>query len=408
VNQFLEAAGIALSAIWSNKLRSFLTVLGNIVAVTSIIAVVSLVQGMNATVTEAIVSDVGVDNFTIQRIGPGVRSEADEERVRNNPRITLADAAAIRRFSESSRAIAAQAGNGARVTFGTTTLERVGVTGVSRDYIHFAAFNVDQGRMISPVEVDRERPLTILGAQTAERLFGQLDPIDKLIKIGGLSFRVVGVSVKKGAIFGNSQDEFAVIPLGVFMKMFGSRTNLELLVKPRSPELLKTAMDEATVALRIERRLRPSEPDDFGMFTSDTLLNIYKTVTSGIFAVLIGVVALSLVVGGIVIMNIMLMVVSERTREIGLRKALGARRRDIMWQILTESVTLSTFGGIVGTALGFGLALIISALSPLPAAVQFWSVVMGLTITAIVGLFFGLYPAMRAARLDPIEALRRE
>src|SRR5687768_4206281 len=156
MNQFLEAAGIALSAIWSNKLRSSLTVLGNIVAVTSIIAVVSLVQGMNATVTEAIVSDVGVDNFTIQRIGPGVRSEADEERVRNNPRITLADAAAIRRFSESSRAIAAQAGNGARVTFGTTTLERVGVTGVSRDYIHFAAFNVDQGRMISPVEVDRE------------------------------------------------------------------------------------------------------------------------------------------------------------------------------------------------------------------------------------------------------------
>jgi putative ABC transport system permease protein len=408
VNQFLEAAGIALSAIWSNKLRSFLTVLGNIVAVTSIIAVVSLVQGMNATVTEAIVSDVGVDNFTIQRIGPGVRSEADEERVRNNPRITLADAAAIRRFSESSRAIAAQAGNGARITFATTTLDRVGVTGVSRDYIHFATFNVDQGRMISPVEVDRDRPLTILGAQTAERLFGQLDPLDKMIKIGGLSFRVVGVSVKKGAVFGNSQDEFAVIPLGIFLKMFGSRTNLELLVKPRSPELLKTAMDEATIALRIERRLRPSEPDNFGMFTSDTLLNIYHTVTSGIFAVLIGVVALSLVVGGIVIMNIMLMVVSERTREIGLRKALGARRRDIMWQILTESVTLSTFGGVVGTALGFGLALIISALSPLPAVVQFWSVMMGLTITAIVGLFFGLYPAMRAARLDPIEALRRE
>ena len=408
MNQFLEAAGIALSAIWANKLRSFLTVLGNIVAVTSIIAVVSLVQGMNAKVTEAIVSDVGVDNFTIQRIGPGVRSEADEERVRNNPRITLADAAAIRRFSESTRAIAAQAGNGARITFATTTLERVGVTGVSRDYIHFATYNVDQGRMITPVEIERERPLTILGAQTAERLFGQLDPIDKMIKIGALNFRVVGVSVKKGAVFGNSQDEFAVIPLGLFQKMFGTRTNLELMVKPRSPELLKTAMDEATVALRIERRLRPSEPDNFGMFTSDTLLNIYHTVTSGIFAVLIGVVALSLVVGGIVIMNIMLMVVSERTREIGLRKALGARRRDIMWQILTESVTLSTFGGVVGTTLGFLLALLISALSPLPASVQFWSVMMGLTITAVVGLFFGLYPAMRAASLDPIEALRRE
>jgi len=407
VNQFLEAAGIALSAIWSNKLRSFLTVLGNIVAVTSIIAVVSLIQGMNQYVTDAIVTDVGADNFTVQRM-PVVRTEADEERVRNNPRVTLKDADAIRKYADSVRAIAAQAGNGARVTFGVTTLDRVGITGVSRDYIHFATFNVDQGRMISPIEVERERPLTILGAQTAERLFGQLDPIDKMIKIGGLNFRVVGVSVKKGAIFGSSQDEFAVIPLGVFQKMFGSRTNLELMVKPRSPEVLKAAMDEATVAMRIERRLRPSEPDNFGMFTSDTILNLYYTITSGIFAVLIGVVALSLVVGGIVIMNIMLMVVSERTREIGLRKALGARRRDIMWQILTESVTLSTFGGLVGTTLGFGLALIISALSPLPAAVQFWSVIMGLGITAIVGLFFGMYPAMRAARLDPIEALRRE
>ena len=168
------------------------------------------------------------------------------------------------------------------------------------------------------------------------------------------------------------------------------------------------AMDDATVALRIERRLRPAERDNFGMFTSDTLLGIYETATRGIFAVLIGVVALSLVVGGIVIMNIMLMVVSERTREIGLRKALGARRRDIIWQILTESVVLSTFGGMVGTTLGFILALVISKLSPLPASVQLWSVAMGLGITAIVGLFFGMYPAMRAASLDPIEALRRE
>jgi putative ABC transport system permease protein len=183
---------------------------------------------------------------------------------------------------------------------------------------------------------------------------------------------------------------------------------LQLLVKPRTPEVIRTAMDEATVALRIERRLRPSEPDNFGMFTSDSLLAVYHTATNGIFAVLVGVVAMSLVVGGIVIMNIMLMVVSERTREIGLRKALGARRRDIIWQILTESITLSTFGGVVGIVLGFVLAIIISKVSPLPASVQVWSVAIGLGITAAVGLFFGLYPAMRAARLDPIEALRKE
>ena len=408
MGQFWESAAIALQSIWANKLRSFLTVLGNIVAVTSIIAVVSLIQGMNAKVTEAIVTDVGADNFTIQRFPP-IRTEADEERTRNNPLITMRDASAIRRYADDTvGAISAESGTRARMSYGATTLENVRLTGVSRDYLHFAMYNVEFGRMISPTEIDRERPMTILGAGTAEKLFGTLDPIDKIIRIGRFNFRVVGISAKKGAIFGESQDEFAVIPLGIFAKMYGTRLNLQLMVKPRSPEVLKTAMDDATVALRVERRLRPSEPDNFGIFTSDTLLNFYYAVTSGIFAVLIGVVALSLVVGGIVIMNIMLMVVSERTREIGLRKALGARRRDIMWQILTESITLSTFGGVVGTTLGFGLAMIIAALSPLPAIVEPWSVAMGLGITAMVGLFFGLYPAMRAAKLDPIEALRRE
>ncbi len=407
MNQFLEAAFIALNSIWTNKLRAFLTVLGNIVAVTSIIAVVSLVQGMNAYVTDAIITDVGADNFTIQR-APIVRTEEDEERIRNNPRITLQDAAAVRKYSEHIAAVAAQTGNGARITYKDVVLDSVGVQGVSREYISFGTFNAEQGRLISPVEIDRDRPLTVLGWQTADRLFGTLDPLDKVIKIGNQHFRVVGVSEKKGSVFGQSQDEFAIIALGLFQKMFGSRQSLQLMVKPRSPDVVRAAMDDATVALRIERRLRATERDNFGMFTSDTILGIYEQATRGIFAVLIGVVALSLVVGGIVIMNIMLMVVSERTREIGLRKALGARRRDIVWQILTESVTLSTFGGFVGTLLGFGLALLISSLTPLPASVELWSVAIGLGVTAVVGLFFGLYPAMRAAALDPIEALRRE
>jgi putative ABC transport system permease protein len=221
-------------------------------------------------------------------------------------------------------------------------------------------------------------------------------------------FRVVGVSSRKGSVFGNSMDQFAVIPIGAHMKLFGARQSLSLMVKPASPDVLQAAMDDATVALRVERRLKGSEPDNFGIFTSDTLLGIYEQATAGIFAVLVGIVALSLVVGGIVIMNIMLMVVSERTREIGLRKALGARRRDIMSQVLTESVTLSTVGGLAGTLLGFLAARMMAALTPLPARLEPWSVALGISITAVVGLFFGAYPASRAANLDPIEALRRE
>ena len=408
MNQFIEAAVIALGAIWSNKLRSFLTVLGNIVAVTSIIAVVSLVQGMNEYVTNAIVSDVGADNFTIQR-QPVVRTQADEDRVRNNPRITLTEASAIRKFSDNVGAISAQSSAAATMSYRTESVDGAQVQGVSSDYINFSTFNVERGRLISPIEISTNRPVTVIGWDVADKLYGPVDPLDKTISIARVHFRVVGVHKKKGSAFGQSQDNFAIISLGNFQKMFGSRMNgLQLLVKPRTPDLVKAAMDDATVALRVERRLRPKDPDNFGMFTSDTLLGIYDTATKGIFAVLIGVVSLSLVVGGIVIMNIMLMVVSERTREIGLRKALGARRRDIVWQILTESVTLSTFGGMIGTLFGFLLALVISKLSPLPASVQVWSVAAGIGITAIVGLFFGMYPAMRAAKLDPIEALRRE
>ena len=407
MNQVLDAVSIALQAIWANKLRSFMTVLGNIVAVTSIVTIVSLIQGMNAMVSTAILTDVGGDSFVVQR-RPPVRSEEDEERTRNNPLITLEEADAIRRFSGDVEAVMAQASRGATVGYGTDELDNIQVQGVTSDYVNFSTFDAEVGRMMSPAEVERSQPVALIGWDVADRLFGQTSALDKSIRIAGIPFRVVGVSEKKGAFFGNSQDAFVVIPLGAYMRLFGARQSLTLMVKPRDPDLLSSAMDDATVALRVARRLKPAEPDNFGLFTSDTLLALYEQATNGIFAVLVGVVALSLVVGGIVIMNIMLMVVSERTREIGLRKALGARRANILSQVLTESVTLSMFGGIVGIALGFVFALIISAVSPLPARLEPWSIVLGVGITAGVGLFFGAYPASRAAALDPIEALRRE
>jgi len=408
MNKFLESALIALDAIWTAKLRSFMTVLGNIVAVTSIIAVVSLIQGLNASVKTAILNQAGADSFNIQQF-PISRSDEEFDKVRNNPRLTLADARAIRRYSELASAVMVDVAAGGRITFRDKSIDQTRVQGVSGEYISFSSFDAERGRLMSPTEVDTARPVVVLGWRTADRLFGtDLDPLDKVIQIEGIHFRVVGVSAKRGTLLGQSQDEFAVIPLGQFQMIFGSRPRLTVSVKPRDISQISQAMDEATLALRISRRLRPRQNDNFGIFTADTILDIYHSATNGIFAVLVGVVGLSLVVGGIVIMNIMLMVVTERTREIGLRKALGARRSDIMSQILTESIVLSMFGGVIGTMLGGAVAKTIATFTPVPAAVELWSVALGIGITALVGLFFGLYPAMRAARLDPIEALRRE
>jgi putative ABC transport system permease protein len=407
MQKLLESVKIALQAIWANKLRSFMTVLGNIVAVTSIVTVVSLIQGMNSYVTNAIMSNVGADSFTIQQYGMAT-SDEDFDRMRGNPRITPDEADAIRRFSPLVSAVMTQAQRQGVVAYKDISLDSITIQGVTREYVNFSTFDAERGRMMSPMEVERNRPVALLGWQTADRLFQGADPLEKVVRIEGVHFRVVGVSQRRGSLLGRSQDEFAVIPLGTYEKLFGVRQNLSLLVKPRDPSLMDAAKDDAIVAMRVTRRLKPREPNNFGLFTSDTLLGLYHQATNGIFAVLVGVVALSLLVGGIVIMNIMLMVVSERTREIGLRKALGARRADIMSQVLTESVTLSTFGGIVGITLGFLIAQLIARLTPLPARLELWSVALGIGITAGVGLFFGAYPASRAARLDPIEALRRE
>jgi len=407
MQKFIDAVRLALASIWAGKLRSFMTVLGNIVAVTSIIAVVSLIRGMNSYVSDAILSDVGAGTFKVERQGP-TTSEEEEERQRNNPRVTLVELETLTKAGDAIESVMAQANNGAPVVYREEQLDSVQIRGVSKEYLEFAGYDPELGRLPGRFEVESSRPVCFLGYGTADRLFKGANPIDRSLQIRGVHFRVIGVNEEKGSLFGNSQDEFIVIPLGAFQKLFGSRRSLELTVKPRDPMQIERTMDEARVALRALRKLGPKEPDNFGMYTSDTIMNIFRAFTAGAFSVLIGVVGLSLVVGGVVIMNIMLMVVSERTREIGLRKALGARKRDIVWQILTESTTLSVAGGMVGTLLGFIAALIVAQLTPLPAKVELWAVAMGIGMTAVVGLFFGLYPAIRAASLDPIEALRRE
>lgn len=402
-----ESVKLALASVWTNKLRSLLTLLGNIVAVSSIIAVVALIQGVNSAVTDAVVGNLGADSFTIDRVGMRT-GEDDIERARSNPRITIDEAEAIQRFSPYIQAVMAQATQMTRIAYGDDELESIRVQGVTEAYAQFTTFDAERGRMMSPIEIGRNRPVALIGWQVADRLFAGQDPVDKYVRVAGVHFRVVGVSAKKGAAFGNSLDEFVVIPLGAFQKLFGSRPQLQLLVRPRDPSLVDLARDDARVALRVTRRLKPGQTDNFGIVSSESVLGIYRQATAGLFAVLIGVVALSLVVGGIVIMNIMLMVVSERTREIGLRKALGAKGRDIMAQVLAESITLSMVGGLIGVAAGAGVAQGLAAVTPLPAVVAPWSIGLGVAITAVVGLFFGWYPARRAARLDPIEALRRE
>jgi putative ABC transport system permease protein len=304
--------------------------------------------------------------------------------------------------------IVAEAGSAAPIRFRNKVEKAVPVNGRSAGYDLVDDLTIERGRHLSELDDTERRPVAVIGPEVAEALFGTLDPLGKLIRIDRYEFEIVGITKAKGKIFGQSQDRFVTVPIQTFQKYWQERGSFSLAVKSVDQASLDLAQQEARNILRARRHQRPGQKDHFGITTSETWLTLYRTLTGGIFVVSIGVAAISLFVGGIVIMNIMLVSVTERTREIGIRKALGARRRDILTQFLVESTTLSVTGGVVGILIGASLALLVGAVSPLPAALSGGAVALGVIMSTAVGVFFGSYPAARAARLDPIEALRYE
>ncbi|HER43991.1 MAG TPA: FtsX-like permease family protein [Candidatus Eisenbacteria bacterium] len=407
---FFEGIRIAFNALRENKLRTFLTLLGNIVGTMSVIAVVSLIGGIDDYVREE-VADEGSNVFTIQRVDFfEAITDLDEflEAIARNEIIRLSDVEYLRDKVPSASYIGGAVEGRDGVVAGDSRLENLEIRGRTAEYPMIENAELHAGRHISLLEVKRSSPVAVIGWDVRERLFGGLDPVGKKIKIGGKHFLVVGVTKDMGTLFGESRNRFAYIPITTFLKMYGSRSSIEIKVKAADVRALEQAIEESRLAMRIRHKLRPLEEDDFGISTAEQLVSLWQKISSSIFNALVFIVSISLVIGGIVLMNVMLVSVTERTREIGIRKALGARRSNIVWQFIVESITLSVTGGIFGILIGFTIAAIISLVSPLPYIIAPWSIAAGLAVTFVIGVVFGTYPANKAAKLDPVVALHYE
>jgi putative ABC transport system permease protein len=403
---FAEYAGVAIDSLCANKLRSSLTLLGIIIGITSIIAVISLLQGLDHYWKEK-VSNLGPNTFVVTQYPIITNLDKFYEALRRNPEIHAEDAEAIGRYCTACEMIGIETHKQVRARYGGQSVEQVDLSGITPSIIDIEPYDVASGRNLMGWEEEHSQFVAFIGWEIAEKLFAGTDPVGKLIQIEDHWFNVIGVAEKRGTVFGFSRDNFIKIPLSTFQKIYGTRRTVNISIKARAGRI-EEAQDQVRLVLRARRHLNYNEEDNFGIITSEGINELFDNLTRIIFSVILFVVGVSLIVGGIVIMNIMLVSVVERTKEIGIRKAVGARRQDVVNQFLVESVILCCAGGAIGVVLAFIISWLLARLTPLPSFFPLWAPLLAFGLSTLIGLFFGIYPARQAARLDPIEALRAD
>ncbi|OQX92995.1 MAG: hypothetical protein B6D58_00070 [candidate division Zixibacteria bacterium 4484_95] len=406
-----ESLIMALGTIRAHKLRSFLTILGVLVGVTAIIGMVSLIEGLNSSMSKQIES-LGSNVIYVSKYKPGIQTGRRSSSERNRPGITFEDAQAIMRFCPAVEAVSPQnyftqrGGNIAK--YKENKARYPSFFGTLPDYEKVNNFFVENGRFITDTDVKYRSFVCVIGDDVAKALFPHTDPINKEILVNNDKFLVIGVMEKRETIMGSRENNFILIPYGTFKKIHPEEVELWLACKARSPELLQEAIDQITDLMRRRRGLKYNDENNFAIFTQENLMEIWTSLTQAVWLVMIVISSIGLLVGGVGVMNIMLVSVTERTKEIGIRKAVGAKRSNILWQFLIEAITLSGFGGVMGIICGILLSQFIALISPLPAVVPVLWVIIGFSFSVGVALIFGMYPAARASRLDPIECLRYE
>ena len=404
----IEAIRIALQSLWANKLRSVLTLLGVVIGVAAVIAVVTFVNGINGYVGEKIFN-LGADVFIINKMSPVVRSVDQLLEGQKRRDLRMDDYQAVLEACKHCQVVAAALINfNGHVKYAEQAGADVTVRGWTPSYGRIYDLDVVMGRMINDTDLNAATNVAIIGYDIVDNLMPGVDPIGKEIRIDGRIFTVIGVGKRQGKTLGQSADNYVIMPITTYMHAYGSNQSIRVAGKAYGVDELEVAIDEARAILRARRHDLPGKPDSFAAETNETFLSIWSNLSGTFFYAMIAIASISLVVGGIVIMNIMLVSVTERTREIGIRKALGARRSDVLRQFLIESATMAMVGGLVGVMLGAAFAKGVTAVIGMPSSIELWSILAGLIVSTSVGIFFGVYPAKRAAALDPIVALRSE